>query len=91
MSSRTHCIFCGRKITKKNIKLNIENGVFYIGKNLAFCLSLWRRLFLMQEFARHVQKKIPVYLRFAIMGNHFDLMKIIHLIFFIKIIFFFGV
>jgi hypothetical protein len=33
MSSRTHCIFCVRKITKnKNIKLNIENGVFYIGK-----------------------------------------------------------
>jgi hypothetical protein len=79
MSSRTHCIFYGRKITKnKNVKLNIENGVFYIGKNLVFCLSPWRRIFLMQEFARHVQEKMPVYLRFAIMGNHFDLMKIIH-------------
>jgi hypothetical protein len=51
--------FYGPKITKnKNIKLNIENGVFYIGKNL-FCLSLWRRIFLMQEFARHVQEKCP--------------------------------
>jgi hypothetical protein len=44
----------------------------------------------MQEFVRHVQEKMPVCLRFAIMGNHFDLMKIIHLIFFIKIIFSLG-
>jgi hypothetical protein len=58
MSSRTHCIFCGRKITKNNnIKLNIENDVFYIGQNLVFCLSPWRKIFLMQEFVRHVQEK----------------------------------
>jgi hypothetical protein len=52
---------------------------FILEINPVFCLSLWRRIFLMQEFARHVQEKMPVYLRFAIMGNHFDLMKIVNL------------